>query len=164
MPTYQSGRERQEIPFRSGGFQYIKRIYPHSIENNGKLVHKGYIHVTLGILDNLGGFGYLDTRRTVQPRLNDQLIDFRYRFQSFGIAAGNDLHGIYQGMYLITRIDSFRWVSNLKVLSYSQPWNLLQDRDAILFRTSRIYGRFVYYIIASFKDFAYRAGRTQQRG
>ena len=62
MPTYQSGRERQEIPFRSGGFQYIKRIYPHSIENNGKLVHKGYIHVTLGILDNLGGFGYLDTR------------------------------------------------------------------------------------------------------
>ena len=108
MPTYQSGRERQEIPFCSGGFQDIKRIYPHSIENNGKLVHKGYIHVTLGILDNLGGFGYLDTRRTVQPRLNDQLIDFRYRFQSFGIAARNDLHGIYQGMYLITRIDSFR--------------------------------------------------------
>ena len=87
MPTYQSGRERQEIPFRSGGFQDIKRIYPHSIENNGKLVHKGYIHITLGILDNLGGFGYLDTRRTVHPRLNDQLIDFRYRFQSFGIAA-----------------------------------------------------------------------------
>jgi len=37
----QSGRERQEIPFRSGGFQDIKRIYPHSIENNGKLVHMG---------------------------------------------------------------------------------------------------------------------------
>lgn len=107
MPTYQSGRERQKfLLFRR--LSRHKRIYPHSIENNGKLVHKGYIHVTLGILDNLGGFGYLDTRRTVQPRLNDQLIDVRYRFQSFGIAAGNDLHGIYQGMYLITRIDSFR--------------------------------------------------------
>ena len=38
-------------------------------------VHQRDVEVTLGVLDNLGGFGDLDRRRAVDARLDDRAVE-----------------------------------------------------------------------------------------
>lgn len=45
--------EFQKVPFGTGRFEHIGRVYVHPVEDDSQLVHKRNVQITLGVLDDL---------------------------------------------------------------------------------------------------------------
>src|SRR3546814_4022524 len=56
----QLGGEAQEVPFRTGGIQYVVQGDAHLAEDHGDFVDEGDVDVALRVLDHLGGLGGAD--------------------------------------------------------------------------------------------------------
>ena len=58
----QAGPERQEVPLGAGRLQDLQRVEAHAVEDQGQFVDQRDVHVTLGVLDDLGRLGNPDAR------------------------------------------------------------------------------------------------------
>lgn len=65
MTADQTGLERQKVPLGAGRGKDIVGVKLKAMKNHGQLVDKGDVDVSLGIFDDLGGFGDLDGGRAV---------------------------------------------------------------------------------------------------
>ena len=62
MAADEARAQLDEVPFRRGRFDHIVGIDSHRIEDLCELIHERYIHIPLGILDNLRGLSDLYRR------------------------------------------------------------------------------------------------------
>ena len=75
MTADQSRTHLDEVPFRRSGLDDVAGVYAHGVEYLGKFVHEGDVDVSLGVLDDLGGFCHLDGRSLVGTVYEDCVVD-----------------------------------------------------------------------------------------
>ena len=115
MPSYEAGVELQEIPLRPRRLQHGLGIDTHLIEDDGKLIHKGDVDVSLAILNDLGSFGDLDAGSPVYARLDDQLIHMGNFLQGLRVHPGDNFGNGLQSVYLIAGVDALRRIAHFEV-------------------------------------------------
>src|SRR4051794_28565795 len=133
MTADKAGREREEVPFRPGRFEYVVRVDIKPMENGRQLVHKRDIEVALGILDDFGGFGGPDVWRAVNPGRYDRAVHIGDHAERFIIRPGDNLRDRFERMRLVARIDTLWRVADGKVCSIPQARDLLQNGHALVF-------------------------------
>ncbi|MOA13995.1 hypothetical protein D3C78_1340700 [compost metagenome] len=121
MTAYQARLEVQKVPLRPSSTQHCVRIDIHFVKEHRQLVHKSNINITLRILDYLGCLRHLQAIRAVNTRFDNQLIQAGYKLQRFSIIAGHDFYDIFQTMNFISRINPFRRIAHLEILSAGKP-------------------------------------------
>ena len=129
----------QEIPFGSCRLQYRLGIDAHLIKDHGQFIHKSNIDISLAVLNYLGSLCHLDRLCTVYPGFHNQFINLRYGIQCFFIHAGYNLRNGFKAVNLISRINTLRGISDLKIHTTSESGFLLKDRYTDVFRNSRVY-------------------------
>ena len=115
VAAYQSRLELQEVPLGSCRLQHGFCIDTHLVKNDGQFVHKCNVDVSLAVLDDLGSFCHLDGVCTVNACFHHKLINLCNSIQSLLIHTGYDLGDGLQSVYLVTGVDPFRRVADLKV-------------------------------------------------
>src|SRR3546814_21050946 len=71
----QPGGEAQEVPFRTGGIQYVVHGDAHLAEDHGDFVDEGDVDVALRVLDHLGGLGGADVLGDEDVAVVDRTVD-----------------------------------------------------------------------------------------
>ncbi len=132
--------EIQEIPLCSCCRKHRFRVNSHFVENNGKLVHKRDIDVSLAVLNDLCSLGNLDRLRAVNACLHDKLVHACDNVKRFLVHAGNDLGNGFQTMYLIAGIDTLRRVADLKINAAFQTGLLFENRHTNILCHAGIHG------------------------
>jgi hypothetical protein len=79
------------------------------------LVHQGNVQITLGILDDLGSFGFLNGFCRINSGIYDGTVQPCHPVQGIRGITRNNLGDLGQGALLVTRIDTFRRIRNEKV-------------------------------------------------
>src|SRR5699024_71245 len=110
----QAGLEGQEVPFGGGGFEHRSRVQAQSGEQHGQFVDKGDIDVTLGVFDDLGGFGDLDRRGAVSAGRNDGSVEGVDEVGCFGRGGACDLDDVCHAVGLVAGVDALRRVAGEK--------------------------------------------------
>ena len=95
-------------------------------------------------------------------RFDNQFIYFGDRVQGFGITTRYNFNRIGQGMDLLSRIDPFGGITELKIHTGFQSRNFFQHRNTIFLRTARINRGFIHHIIPFFQGFRHRTRCSQQ--
>ena len=143
VTAHQPGAERQKVPFGFRRLQHFRRVDSDLIENDGQLIHKRDIKVSLGVLDDLGGFCYLDAGGTVYARRDNRFVQICDFLARGTVVAGDDFDDIRQCVLLIARIDTLRGVAYMEVSPPFHARGPLQHGYADLFGRAWIHGRFV---------------------
>ena len=65
MTSHEAGVHGYEVPFCRRRLEHVMGVDTHRVEDLGKLVDKGDIHVTLRVLYDLAGFRHTDRRGAV---------------------------------------------------------------------------------------------------
>src|SRR5690606_20224617 len=75
MATHQPRPEWQEIPLGSRSLQDLLGVDAKPVENQRQLIDERNVDIALCILDDLGCFGYANTRDLVRSRLDDAPVE-----------------------------------------------------------------------------------------
>ena len=140
VSAHKSRTEIQEIPLRSRSFQNRLGINSHLMENNGQLIHKRNVDITLAVLNHLGCLRHLNGLSPVYSGIHNQLIHLCNGIQCLFVHTGYNLPDGIQAVHLVARIDSLRRITDLPVNAALKSRFLLNDRHAGLLCNSRIYG------------------------
>lgn len=133
VAAHQTGTEGQEIPFGTGGFQHFEGVDAQALEDDGQLVHERDVQVALGVLDDLGGLGHLETGGAVDARLDHGAVDLGQQVGRGLVGTGDDLLDGLQGVDLVAGVDAFRRVAHGEVRAVGEAGFLFQDGHADLF-------------------------------
>ena len=158
----ESRREGQEIPLGAGCGEHVPGVDAQTGENEGKLVHQRDVEVALGVLDHLGCFRHPDVRGPVDPRRDHGLVDAGDDVERRLVRCGHDLRDPGEGVLPIAGIDPLRRITDRKVRPAREPRSLLQHRDALLLRHSRIDRRFEHDDVAPVETPTHGTRRAEQ--
>ena len=134
------------------------------VEDHRQLVHQRDVEVALGVLDDLGGLGHLDAAGAVHAGGDRRSRRARPPLSSVAaVIAGDDLHDLGDGVFLVAGIDALRRVADVEVLLPLHAGMLFQHRNADFFGGAGIDGGFIDDDRALFHVLADRGGGTDQR-
>ena len=142
-PPTRHRTEGQEVPLGAGGLEHFEGVDADLVEDHGEFVHQGDVEVALGVLDDLGGFGNLDGAGRVDAGGDHGGVGVGDDLEGFRGVAGDDLHDLGDGAFLITRVDPLGGVADVEVLLPLEARELLEDGDAHFFGGARVHGGFV---------------------
>ena len=114
-PPTRPGRERQEIPFRSGRRQHVAGRDFKPIENDRQLVHQRDVEIALGVFDDLRRFGDFDRGRPMDAGRGRSPIHRGDPLQRFLVLSGDDFGDRLQPMLAIAGIDPLRRIAELEI-------------------------------------------------
>ena len=140
VAAYKTRHEFQEVPFRPCRLQHGFCVNAHFVENNGQLVHKRNINISLAVLYDLGRLRHLNGIGPVYANLNYQLIDFRNGLQCLLVHAGYNFGDRLQSMYLVARIDPFGRIADLEIHAAFKTRLPLQNRHTDILRHTGVHG------------------------
>ncbi len=159
----QAGSEWQKVPFRSGRLEDLEGIDADAVEDDRKLVDQRDIQVSLGVLDDFGGFGDLDAGSAVHPGGHHRAIELGDALECFRSIAGDDLHDRRKRVLLVAGVDALWRVADVKVREPFHPGIPLQDRNADFFSSTRVDCGFIHHDRTVFHVLADGGARTNQR-
>ena len=119
------------------------RVDVHRIEDLRKFVHESDVHITLGILNDLGSLGHADRRSLMGAVHENGVIDSIHVISDFGRAAGSNFLDLLHGMQLIARVDAFRRITREEIHIELKAGNLLHHRQALFFGDTGIDGALI---------------------
>lgn len=160
----ESGLEGQEVPLGGCGFEDVGGVDAHQGEDFREFVDEGDVDVALGVLDYLGGFGYLDGGRQVGTGGYHAAVDFIYELADFRSRAGGDFPDMLYGVLLVAGVDALGRVAGVEVLVHLQAADFLYHGDALVLCHAGIDGRLVDHDIVLADYLAYGLGRSVERG
>ena len=115
VTSHQSWREFNEIPLRRSSLDDIVGINAHDVKHPGQLVHKGYVHVTLRVLNNLGSLGHLDAGCLVCSVDQYRVVHAVYQVCNLWSRTRSDLPDFLDSMQFVTGIDTFRRIAGKEI-------------------------------------------------
>src|SRR3546814_1993723 len=107
--------EAQEVPFRTGGIQYVVHRDAHLAEDHGDFVDEGDVDVALRVLDHLGGLGGADVLGDEDVAAVDRAVDGGQPRRDVRRLPRDDLGDAVDGVVAVAGVDSFRRVSEADV-------------------------------------------------
>ena len=164
VSAHQSGTHVQEVPFGGGAIQYFGRADAHGAEDGAQLVHQGDVHVALGVLHHLCGFGHTDGRGTAGAVGQHRTVQLLHEVEGIRRGAGNYLGDVFHGMFFVAGIDALGRVAHEVVRVEGQSGAVAEHRHADLLGTARKDRGFVDYDVALLEQSAHRGAGHPQRG
>ncbi len=143
VPANQAGTLGQEVPLGAGGLQDFEGVDADLVEDDCQFLHQGDVQVTLGVLDDLGGFGHLDAAGAMYAGGDNRLVKVAEGLRGLGRVAGDDFDDPGDRAFPVAGIDAFRALADVVILQPFQPGFLFEDRDADFFGGTGIDGGFV---------------------
>ncbi len=156
--------ERQKVPLAACGLEHLQRVDADALEDDGELIDKGDIQVTLAVFYYLCGFGHFDATGFPGTCFDDAVVKSIDFVGHFGRAATGDFLYGGEGVDFVTWVDALGAVAAVKVLVELQAADLFQHGDTHLFSGAGVDGRFVNDDVARLKHLAHSFAGFDQRG
>ena len=135
-----SRAETKCVPLSIHALNNFVCVDTHAVKYHSKLVHKSNVYITLAVLDNLNRFCGLDIGYRICTNLDNKVIDSFNFFKSFGIATRNNFLDVFKSVNLVSGVNSFGRITNLKINTALQTGLTLNDRQTYIFGYTGING------------------------
>ena len=163
MPTHQSWVKFDEVPLRRGCFYGVVCIDTHSVENLGQLVHKGDVHVSLRVLDDLRGLGHAYRRSLMRTIYQHRIVNSVNDISNLRRRTRSNFLNLLNRVFLVTRIDTLGRVACIEIGVKLQARDLLNHGQAFLFGNTRVNSRFVNNDVTFRDNFTHRGACSDKR-
>src|SRR5690606_5316865 len=120
MAAHQPRLEFQKIPFGTGSFDDVVRVYTDTVKNQRQLIDKRNIDVALRVFDGLRSFCHLDAGRLVRTRYDDRTIEGVYAVGDFRCGAAGYFLDVGEGIDFVPGANALGWVSHEKIAVVNQ--------------------------------------------
>ena len=164
VAAHQARTEGQEVPLGARSFEHFDGVDADLVEDHREFVHQRDVEVALGVFDDLGGFGHLDRAGRVDAGGDHGAVNLFNLLEGFRGVAGDDLHDLGDGAFLVARVDALGGVADVEVLLPLEAREFLEDGNADFFGGTGIHGGFVHDDGAALEVLADAFGRFDQRG
>ena len=163
MAADQSRAEWKEIPLCACSFENLKSIQPKLVKDKAQFIHECDIHIALGVLDNLCGFGDLDAAGLVGSGFNNFAVKSIDDTGDFGRGAGGYFFDRGEAVLFVPGIDALGTVADKKILIELEARNFLEHGHAVFLGATGIDGALIDHNVSGLEDAAHGLASFDQR-
>ena len=117
VTTNKTRPKSKSIPLSIHTFDNFIGIYAHTVEYHSKLIHKSNVNITLTVFNNLNSFSCFNIGNGVCTNFDNKIINSFDLFKRLVITSRNNFLDIFKSVNLVTRVNSFGRIANLKIIA-----------------------------------------------